>query len=107
MDYCQSRLAALRKEFETGCRMVGQRPDLNSQDQFRCMVCKKLCPKWVRKIDYLNTKVGLFESVVICSNQCDLIFANSKELQDKVRALARGSNISVPEPLPPDDNEAA
>src|SRR5271154_7106843 len=35
----QERLALLRKEFETGCRVVGQRRDLNDPNKYRCFVC--------------------------------------------------------------------
>jgi hypothetical protein len=91
LAYCQDRVARLRAEFEKGCRLLGQRPDINSPANYRCFVCGSACTKWIWRNDYLNLATHLFESVVIDTDLCHTRFTNSAVLQAKLKALINGT----------------
>jgi hypothetical protein len=90
LAFCQDRVARLRAEFEKGCRLLGQRPDINSPANYRCFVCGSACTKWIWRNDYLNLATHLFESIVIDTDLCHTKFCNSPVLQARLKALING-----------------
>lgn len=96
IEDCRSRLALLRGDFETGSRIVGQRPDINDPRTYECFVCHKAVPErapsgngpgWVWKHDYLDHPTGLFKSIVICTQACHAVFANDTRMQQVLKDL--------------------
>jgi hypothetical protein len=105
VDLCKQRLALLKSDFETGAKIVGQRGDSNDPRSYSCFVCANPVaevnpsgrgPGWVWKHDYLNTRTGLYESVVICNQHCHTVYVNDTRLQLKLKDLIRGE-VSAPE----------
>ena len=109
LDLCQQRLAQLKRDFETGSRMVGQRADQNDPRTYKCFVCGAAVPEvapsgrgpgWVWKHDYLNPLTALYESVVICNQHCHTVYVNDTRLQQKLKDLMAGKVGSHAEEVP-------
>ena len=97
LDTCKARLALLKVDFETGSRIVGQRPDVNEPSKFKCFVCDQPVPegRWKFRHDYLNKLTGLYESIVIggCSTRglpCTAIFQNDTRLKQRFKDIVTG-----------------
>jgi hypothetical protein len=99
IDACRTRLALLKRDFELGSRITGQRPDVNDPSTYRCFVCHKAVPErapsgqgsgWVWKHDYLDPLTGLFKSVVIDTQSCHMVYINDTRLQQTLKDLIAG-----------------
>jgi hypothetical protein len=106
IEDCRTRLAALRADFETGGRIVGQRSDMSDPRSYKCFVCSAPIPEispsgrgpgWVWKHDYLDPKTGLYQSVVICSQRCHTVYSNDTRLQMALKDLMQGKVSAPPE----------
>jgi hypothetical protein len=108
LEDCKSRLALLKGDFETGARMVGQRPDVNDPHSYKCFICSKpvVEGKWSSKQDYLNPHTQIFESVVWCSAYCVAVYSNSPRHQQALKDLMAGKVGSHREPDVVDEGAA-
>jgi predicted nucleic acid-binding Zn ribbon protein len=92
IDLVKVRLAALREDFETGSRIVGQRRDANDPHRYKCFVCSKPVEeaKWSSKQDYLDPHTHVYESLVICSQHCHAVLTNDTRMMTRMRDIING-----------------
>jgi len=96
LDRCEAQLALLRRDFEEGARIVGQRSDTNNASAYHCMVCNSPVAdsRWNWKQDYLDVVTGLYKSVVTCSQQCSMVLFNDDRRKQQLRDLMQGKTGS-------------